>query len=252
VADILARRHLPVLATFASANVLLAFDYDGTLTPIVSRPERARIRVRTQRLLAEIARRYPCVVISGRGLDDLSVRLKDIPVWHVFGNFGHEPNGGSGPPPQVSGWVRLLDKDLGAFPGVVIEAKQYSVTVHYRNVRDKKGLLQALARTVAPLKDARVLNSPQAVALLPRAGPDKGVALQQARRQFACDAAIYVGDDETDEDAFASDSPDRLLSVRVSAARGSKARYFLKSQRDIDRFLSALLALRVLTNAQAR
>jgi trehalose 6-phosphate phosphatase len=245
MADILARRHFPVLAAFASANVLLAFDYDGTLTPIVSRPDRARVRPRTRRLLTEIARRYPCAVISGRRLDDVTPRLKNIPVWHVFGNFGHEPaDGNAAPPAQVQEWVRTLTEQLGTHRQVVIEAKQYSVTVHYRHVRNKRRLLEALHRAVASLTDARVLQSPQAVTLLPRGGPDKGVALQQARRLFACDAAIYIGDDETDEDAFTSDGPDRLLSVRIGRARGSAARYSLKRQSHIDDLLATLLALR--------
>lgn len=89
--NILAQRNRPVLAGFASSNVLLAFDYDGTLAPIVAEPERARMRDRTRRLLADVARCYPCVVISGRRLDDVTRRLGRIPVWYVFGNFGHEP-----------------------------------------------------------------------------------------------------------------------------------------------------------------
>jgi trehalose 6-phosphate phosphatase len=85
VANILAQRNRPGLAGFASSNVLLAFDYDGTLAPIAAEPGRARMRDQTRRLLADCARRYPCVVISGRRLDDVTRRLGRIPVWYVFG-----------------------------------------------------------------------------------------------------------------------------------------------------------------------
>jgi trehalose 6-phosphate phosphatase len=244
-ANILAQRNLPVLASFASSNVLLAFDYDGTLAPIVAQRDRARMRRETRALLADVARRYPCVVISGRRLDDVTRRLNRIPVWHVFGNFGHEPAPPAQPPPErVQDWVRKLTEDLPSHRGLVIEEKKYSVTIHYRSVRDKRRAVEAIKQAVTELKDARAINSPQAITLMPHGGPDKGVALQQARRQFACDTAIYVGDDETDEDAFASDRPVRLLSIRIGFAGESKARFRLRGQTEIDALLRILKELR--------
>lgn len=246
-ANMLAKRNLPVLASFASSNVLLAFDYDGTLAPIVAQRDRARMRRETSRLLADVARRYPCVVISGRRLDDITRRLNRIPVWHVFGDFGYEPAPpAQRPPERVRDWVKRLTEDLPSHRGLVIEPKQYSVTVHYRSVRDKRRAVEAITQAVAELKDARAINSPQAITLMPYGGPDKGVALQQARRQFSCDTAIYVGDDETDEDAFASDRPARLLSIRIGSARESKARFTLKRQTEIDALLKVLKELRPL------
>jgi trehalose 6-phosphate phosphatase len=97
----------------------------------------------------------------------------------------------------------------------------------------------AIDEAVQELAEVRALNSPHAVTLVPHGGPDKGIALEQARRQFGCDRAIYVGDDDTDEDAFRSAGPERLLSIRVGAARHSRARYCLKSQADIDVLMSA-------------
>src|SRR5688572_28246449 len=88
---ILAKRHIQKLAEFASSNVLVAFDYDGTLAPIVADPALARMRPGTRRLLASVARRYPCVVISGRARHDVLSRVGGVPVWHVSGNHGLEP-----------------------------------------------------------------------------------------------------------------------------------------------------------------
>ena len=67
-----------LLRQFAWSNVLLAFDYDGTLAPIASDPERAALRPTTRRLLSEVARRYPCVVISGRARADAQSRLLGV------------------------------------------------------------------------------------------------------------------------------------------------------------------------------
>ncbi len=252
VTNILAKRNLPILASFASSNVLLAFDYDGTLAPIVRTPALARMRAETRRLLTVVAGRYPCVVISGRRLVEMTQRLNGIPVWYVFGNCGHEPASVDHlPPAQIAEWVRLLTGRLASHRGVVMEEKQYSVTIHYRRVRDKRRALEAIDQAIGELTDARKLGSPQAVTLIPQGGPDKGIALQYARRLFACSTAIYVGDDETDEDAFGSDRAERLLSVRVGASRTTRARYCLKRQSDVDELLRTMLALRPRRNTQA-
>jgi trehalose 6-phosphate phosphatase len=185
------------------------------------------------------------VVISGRRLDDVVKRLEGIPIWYVFGNFGHEPAPhGRRPPARVADWARRLTERLPTHRGLVIEEKTYSVTIHYRHVSDKRRALAAIEDAVSDLPDARTIGGTQALTLLPRGGPDKGVALQQARRLFLCDKALYIGDDDTDEDAFSSAPPERLLAIRVGHARTSAARFRLKRQADIDRLLRTLLALR--------
>jgi trehalose 6-phosphate phosphatase len=242
---ILANDHRPLLAGFAHANVLLALDYDGTLAPIESSPAAPEMREKTRQLLTEAARLYPCVIISGRALDDLSERLRDIPVWYLFGNHGLEPPppGGASHTPATE-WARLLGRLLPDDPGILIEDKRYSLTIHYRNARDKRRAVEAIDRVVADLPDARALGGAEAVSLLPRGGGNKGVALQQACRWFACDSAIYVGDDGTDEDAFSSTYPEKLLTIRVGAAANSRARYHLDSQDEIDALLQVLVDVR--------
>ena len=82
------------------------------------------------------------------------------------------------------------------------------------------------------------------VNLLPKGAPTKGTALERACRLLVCDLALYVGDDETDEDVFGEFSPERLLSVRVGSSLASRALYCLKHQGEIDQLLRRLVALR--------
>jgi trehalose 6-phosphate phosphatase len=242
---ILSPRHHDVLASFATSNVLLAFDYDGTLAPIVATPERARMRERTRRLLAEVAQCYPCVVISGRTLADVSQRLDGVPVWYTFGNHGFEPSSGTEQhAARVRDWVARLQSDLPRTRGLVLEPKRYSATIHYRHVRSKPVILRKIEEIIRELPEVRAIGGSDAINLLPSGGPNKGIALQQARRLFACDTAIYVGDDETDEDAFRSAAGDRLLAIRVGTRGSSAARYRLRSQKEMDRLLLALVELR--------
>ncbi len=244
---ILAKRHVHTLADFASSNVLLAFDYDGTLAPIVSDPAVARLPRATRHLLASAADRYPCVVISGRARHDVTKRVGRIPLFHVSGNHGLEPWGQTaGYARRVKGWVRRLRERLAAYSGVVVEDKTYSVTIHYRNAVHRRRMLAAIDEAVRGLRGARSLGGQDAISLVPSGAPTKGVALEQARLLLACDTAIYVGDDQTDEDAFSAAQADRLLAIRIGAQRRSRASYYLRNQSEIDDLLRALLAFRPL------
>ena len=80
--------------------------------------------------------------------------------------------------------------------------------------------------------------------MLPAEAPHKGLALMRERTRSGCDTAVYVGDDETDEDVFRLDQPGQLLAVRVGRKRGSAAPYYIRRQAEIDRVLRSLLASR--------
>jgi trehalose 6-phosphate phosphatase len=242
---ILAKRHAQTLSTFALGNLLLAFDYDGTLAPIAPTPEGARMRATTRTLLRRVARCYPSVVISGRALEDISRRMHGIPLWYVFGNHGSEPLVSAGVDHKTADWIRILRRVLPADPGVVIEDKTHTVTVHYRAARDPEAAREAALRAALQIPEARVVGGKQAVNLLHRGGPDKSSALRYAVKAFACDIAIYVGDDDTDEDAFGALDAHRLLAVRVGRPTGpSRAAFHLERQSEIDLFLERLLDLR--------
>jgi trehalose 6-phosphate phosphatase len=88
------------------------------------------------------------------------------------------------------------------------------------------------------------MGGKQVLNILPPDAPHKGMALERARERFGCDTAIYVGDDETDEDVFQLDQPGRLLAVRVGSARSTAATFQLTNQREVDQLLRALVSYR--------
>ncbi len=240
--DILDPEHISVLRTFAQRGVLLAFDYDGTLSPIAPTPESARLPATTKRLLVRVAAQYPLVVISGRALADISVRVADIGVRHVFGNHGLEWSGGtSRPRAQVHSWAEQLREQLSGHPGVFVEDKTHSLSVHYRLAPDNERALQFILPVVRALPQVRIICGAAAVNLLPEHGANKGVALRRALEESGCERAIYVGDDDTDEDAFGAVKRDLLLGIRIGPSWTSRARYHLDSQESIDLLLQELI-----------
>jgi trehalose 6-phosphate phosphatase len=243
--DILSRSGRETLQQFSWSNVLLAFDYDGTLAPIVRDPNRAAMRATTRRLLTEVATRYPCIVVSGRARSDTRRWLHGIRLRQVVGNHGIEPWRATRPlMNEVERWGPLLTRRLAELKGVSIENKTFSVAVHYRRSREKKKALAAILEAAAALGSVRLIGGKQVVNILPRDAPHKGMALERERERLRHDTAIYVGDDETDEDVFALDQPGRLLTIRVGSKGSSQASHFLRNQAAVDKFLEALLSFR--------
>jgi trehalose 6-phosphate phosphatase len=245
VTYLFAANNRDLLEMFAWSNVLLAFDYDGTLAPLTENPARTAMRDSTRRLLARVSRLYPCVVISGRARHDARLRLKGVEVCHVIGNHGADASTTTAAMRRrVQRWLVVLKARLSQRQGVVIENKNASLTVHYRRARARKATRQAILTAVRSLDDVRLIGGKLAINLVLPEAPHKGLALERERRHFACDTVIYVGDDETDEDVFQFDQPGWLLSIRVGRKRTSGAPYYLRNQGEIDRLLQALVALR--------
>ena len=234
-----------LLETFAWSNVLLAFDYDGTLAPLVNAPAHAYMRASTRRLLRRVSTLYPCVVITGRAKADAVGRLRNIEVCRVVGNHGAEPSpDAKAMRRRVLQWLPVLTARLSRRQGVFIEDKGLSVAVHYRQARKRNLTRRAVLSVAKSLKDVRLVGGKLVVNFLVPDAPHKGLALERERVHFACDTVIYVGDDETDEDVFQIDRPGQVLSIRVGRKRTSAAPYYLRNQAEVDRLLETLVAVR--------
>jgi trehalose-phosphatase len=243
--NILSKSNREVLEQFAWSNVLLAFDFDGTLAPIVNKPESAVMQPLTRFLFASVAQRYPCIVVSGRARADVLKRLNGITIKNVIGNHGLEPFQATRQiADTVRRWLPALERRLKPFRGVQIEDKTYSVAIHYRRSREKKKVRAAIAVTAKSLGEARLIGGKEVVNILPNGAPHKGIVVEVERKWLQCDTTIYIGDDETDEDVFMLDQPGQLLTIRVGHKRDSSALYYIKNQREINELLSVLISLR--------
>lgn len=231
-----------VLRPYCRRETLLVFDYDGTLSPIVPDPASARMRPQTQALLAAAAKLYPVAILSGRSRHEVMQFVDGVPVLDVIGNHGLEVFGVSLGPAmaKVREWRQELEERLEGMPGLVIEDKRGSLAVHYRASDDPVSARQAIRRVASDLEGARLIGGKQVVNIVLADAPDKGAALRRLRERLANPPTIFVGDDDTDEDAFGVRAPD-LLGIRVGPSEHSSAPYFLQDQSEIDELLRRLI-----------
>ncbi len=245
--QILAAASQPLLAQLARERTLCAFDFDGTLAPIVQHPSLAKPRRKTIELLNRLCQLYPCIVVSGRARQDIAVLLQGVPVARLYGNHGAEGEPGAKPLARIAGWRRKLAEKLEHIPGVWVEDKGISLAVHYRESPDKHEARRAILAATAELQRARVFGGKQVVNLTAGDAADKGRAVESERRRLKCDWVLYVGDDDNDEPAFAL--PGNVVAVRVGRKQSSAAAYYLRTQREIDDLLSHLVQLRKSSSA---
>jgi len=101
--------------------------------------------------------------------------------------------------------------------------------------------LKAVHDTLPRLRGARIrMGHEPSVHLVPAGGPNKYEALVRMRDQLGCEACVYMGDDETDEDVFERSDPQRLLAIRIGRSLSSRAEYYVRREREIDRVLALL------------
>jgi trehalose 6-phosphate phosphatase len=219
----------------------LVFDLDGTLAAITQRPEAARLRARTRRLLALVAARYPTVVLTGRDRADAALLLRGVPLRMVVGNHGLDLGGGRASR-TVASWTQQLRSHRRTLTGVYVERKELSLTAHYRGASDPAATRRRIMGVVEGLLPApRIVSGKSCVNVLPDIGLDKGTALRRLIRDFRPRSTIFVGDDATDEDAFVAGKEFSVLTVRVGTSSHTAAMFCLESQAKIDALLSRLL-----------
>ena len=250
--DLFSRDGAVALAALARRRALYAFDFDGTLSPIVARPDDARAARSTVELLRTLGQRVPTVLLTGRGVDDLERRIDFEPRYRI-GNHGAEGLPGGSDEEALAAhravvreWLSQWPAAIGHWNGdhahLVVEPKTFSLSLHYRAAPDHEAARRAIDGAVRRLVPApRVIGGKCVINLLPDGAPDKGVALAALVRFEKAEAAFFIGDDITDESVFAM-APESWVTVRVGRSDESAARYAIDDQGDIDRCLGSLIS----------
>lgn len=251
--------NLPDLARRSEGKRFAVFlDYDGTLTPIVARPELAVLSDATRSTVGDLATRCPVAVISGRDRADVAelVRLGSV---YYAGSHGFDISGPDGRRMQHQGGVdaapalraaeEQLRTRLAGVDGAAVEGKAFAIAVHYRLVEERQvpHVAEVVDSVAGEYPGLRVTGGKKIFELRPSIEWDKGRAVLWLLRALKLDLAdvvpIYIGDDETDEDAFEALAECGIGIVVRDGPRETAARYALDDPADVRRFLEGLRSL---------
>ena len=202
-----------ILAARRQRGLVAVFDFDGTLVHIARTPEAVHTNPKTSEELTALARRDDTTVgvVSGRPLARLA-ELVDAPGIWLFGLHGWEHRPPYGVPvrrwpPDALGLARrqreIIATRLGESKGERIEDKGTMVAVHTRNATpERRRQVERVVRD-ARLPGLELLEGRRVLELRPLGGPTKGTAVRVIAASRPAAPVLYVGDDTTDEDAFA-------------------------------------------------
>lgn len=227
----------------------MLLDYDGTLTPIVKRPELARLSGANRRLLENLSKRVILGIISGRSLKDVKDLVK-IPGIIYAGNHGLEIEfkGKLYIHPKVRGFRKVLDRiakelrqRLGHIQGVIVEHKGLTLSLHYRCVnRLHQAEVKRIFNSSVKTRKVKITKGKKVLEVRPPVEWNKGRAVAEIIRQTKGRVLpIYIGDDVTDEDAF---KVVKKKGVAIYAGRRKKsyAEYFVWNVREAVKFLEKI------------
>lgn len=230
--------------------LFLGLDYDGTLTPIVERPEDALLAPEMRATLARVIARWPLALVSGRDLADLR-RFVQLDGLLYAGSHGFDmalPPGSPEPPapgvsylPNLDEAEALLRAALAPLPGTRVERKRYAIAAHYRQAGADAAPAVQFAVETARRPGLKVTDAKMVLELRPAIDWHKGAAFRWLQQAFApASLPLFIGDDATDEDAFRALPPEGVGILVAEQERPTAARWRLDDVDAVRRFLERL------------
>ncbi|MEA2016099.1 MAG: trehalose-phosphatase [Actinomycetota bacterium] len=237
---------------FYGKEVFIFLDYDGTLTPIVETPDLAVLHADMKEVLLKLVDRYTVSIISGRATDDVSSKVGVDNIYYA-GSHGFEiakPDGRliinekaqhlRGVKDRAREEVRKLTENI---EGSLIEDVKYTVSCHYRLVADENidKFKRIIKETVSKYPGLKVTEGKKVLDIRPDLDWNKGKAVEWILDKLKYDPgrnlAVYIGDDITDEDAFAVLEYKGFGILVAGKIRPTKAKYYVRTVDEVKNIL---------------
>lgn len=244
-----------ITARMRDRKLAVFLDFDGTLAPIVARPELAGLDPPTREAVERLARLCTVAVVSGRDADDVRARAGIKGIYYA-GSHGFEIVGPGGlhqqhakgveALPALDAAERELRSAVAAIDGALVERKRFSIATHYRLVAegDWPAVEHAVDQALRRHPGLRKGHGKRVFELQPDIDWDKGAAvdwlLQKLELHTPDVLPVYIGDDVTDEDALRALAGRGLGVVVLDEPRPTAAQYRLRDPDQVRVFLEAL------------
>lgn len=230
-------------------------DFDGTLTPIVERPELAQISPEMRESVRRLAQCCTLAIVSGRDLNDVRSKVGIDEAFyagshgfHIAGpaGFGDELQQGSQYLPALDKAEQSLLRQLRLIPGAQVERKKFAVAIHFRRVAEEQvtAVTEVVDGVLADSRGLRKTGGKMIFELRPDIDWDKGKALNWLLEKLQLEnhsaVPIYIGDDLTDEDAFRELQQHGVGILVRDERRPTLANYALESVEEVGTLLRRL------------
>ncbi|MGD9014464.1 MAG: trehalose-phosphatase [Candidatus Omnitrophota bacterium] len=241
---------------FSEKKPVFFLDYDGTLTPIVERPELAILSEDMRNAVQLLSQSFTTAIISGRMREDVE-KLVGIKGILYAGSHGFDilGKGVSLVEPRANQAISLItkitkqiSKKLAGIPGLLIEEKKFSVAVHYRLVKEQQisKIRDCVGQVIGNNHSLRLMSGKKVFEILPNIDWDKGRAVRWVMQALGLSwsdvSVVYIGDDTTDEDAFRVVRT-RGTGILVSAEpKESAADFQLSSTEQVKRLFDEIIS----------
>jgi len=246
---------LTALETIATADhLLIALDFDGTMSPLVQHAADARPLPGSASALSALGqlRATTTALVSGRALDSLREVASPDPETLLIGSHGAETwTGPDGAPltltEQQTDLLRratdAVQRVVDAHAGTVIETKPAGVVLHTRTADDDvAAAATAAARAALDQLEGAHITDGKRVLETSVISADKGQGIRSLRKYTGATAVLFAGDDVTDEHAFAALEP-QDLGIKIGDGP-TQARHRVHSPGELVVVLEQLLKLR--------
>ncbi|XP_047065918.1 probable trehalose-phosphate phosphatase 1 isoform X3 [Lolium rigidum] len=250
-------------------KIALFLDYDGTLSPIVNDPEKAFMSPEMRTAVKNVAKFCPTAIVSGRSREKVFefVKLKEL---YYAGSHGMDILVSSADSesktnndketklfqpaseflPMISEVYKSLVEATRSIKGANVENNKFCVSVHFRNVdkKDWKLVTEIVDNVLKAFPRLKLTTGRKVLEIRPVIDWDKGNAVEFLLQLLQLDdpesvLSIYIGDDQTDEDAF------KLLRKRnygfgiliSQVPKETEAFYSLRAPSEVMEFLNSLV-----------
>ena len=190
-----------ILKAIEQGMVLIATDFDGTISQLVAHPEDARGESRAVEALNRLSAvdDIGVAVVSGRAHADLKRLLPSSHGWTLIGEHGNDL-GEETRDDRVERLAEAVGEIAGRLDGSHVETKPHSVAFHWRDAREDPESAISEVRSLN-IDGGRVLNGKKVIEFTFGKSTKADAVLSLSERY---DSVVFIGDDVTDEDAFAA------------------------------------------------